>query len=395
MNREREYLGLPVKKRVVFSNPPGPNMCNDEPFLGELEKDTHTYLSVDNRGLIALVQKSRPYISGPADLMLIPAYRSVSQICELDDNEGQSLLEMSGVIANSMVEISGDKNCGRPVIALNQQPSCVSLPGKYEEGVEVKIQTIDQLHLHIFLEDGEGDPFLTIGALSAEDKKDFLDIPGLVLSEALFPDVDHQATALNSLAETRFSLDKYPLGINIRWGRKITDITGDPKAFDFIKHVQDRLATAYQDFCRCLTVGGDDWWLGRSQLRFSDERIARTEVLLETTYKHISDFGKRVALLIARNIVPGELEERRYLKMLYGPSCTWIFFEDSSGAYIHFSPKVLSRGNAMECLGIWKDQFEEADEARQRLQHSFYLDLQENLATRGYEVQKGPLLTEG
>jgi len=108
----------------------------------------------------------------------------------------------------------------------------------------------------------------------------------------------------------------------------------------------------------------------------------------------LSAFSQRIARLLATNIVSSGSESRQYLRLIYGPASIWIIYENDSGCYIHLSPKVLSRGNAMESLGIWKDQFDEADEKRQLVLDDFYLKLIEEIDD-SYSPQKGPLLTEG
>jgi len=393
MKIEREYLSLPIKKRIVFSNPQRVDVEARNPFLGKLEGDTHTILQLDGWGHVALVQKSRPYITGPADLMLIPIYRAISQVSELDDDEGRALLRMSGNVAHAMVRADEGKGQSHPVIAFNQQPACVCLPEKYENGVEVKTQTIDQLHFHIFLEDGQGEINWAIAGLKGEDKKDFFDILGLAFGEALIPDLKKRVMTLNNKAEVLFLRGRFPLGINIRWSESLEGVTNDPNLFSFIKFSQERLITFYQNFADCLTVDGSHWWEKNSDLRPRSERIERVSDFLKKKCSNLSAFSQRITRLLAMNIVSSRSESRQYLRLIYGPASIWIIYEDDSGCYVHLSPKVLSKGNAMESLGIWKDQFDEVDKQRQLVLDDFYLRLLENIDDL-YCPQKGPLLTE-
>ena len=121
--------------------------------------------------------------------------------------------------------------------------------------------------------------------------------------------------------------------------------------------------------------------------------MERVNDFLNKRCSNLSAFSQRIARLLAMNIVSSRSESRQYLRLIYGPASTWIIYEDDSGCYVHLSPKVLSRGNAMESLGIWKDQFDEADEQRQFALDDFYLKLLENIDDL-YCPQKGPLLTE-
>jgi len=395
MNIEREYLSLPIKKRIVFSNPQRVDVEARNSFLGKLEGDTHTILQLDGWGHVALVQKSRPYITGPADLMLIPIYRDISQVSELDDDEGRALLRMSGSVAHAMVRADEGKGQSHSVIAFNQQPACVYLPEKYENGVEVKTQTINQLHFHIFLEDGQGETNGTIADLKEGDKKDFLDIFGIAFGEALIPVLKKKVTSLNNKAEVFFLKNRFPLGINIRWDESLESVTNDPNLFNFIKFSQERLIAFYQDFAGCIAADGSHWWENRnSDLRSKSERIEKVNDFLKRKCGNLSAFSQRIARLLATNIVSSGSESRQYLRLIYGPASIWIIYENDSGCYIHLSPKVLSRGNAMESLGIWKDQFDEADEKRQLVLDDFYLKLIEEIDD-SYSPQKGPLLTEG
>ena len=56
-----------------------------------------------------------------------------------------------------------------------------------------------------------------------------------------------------------------------------------------------------------------------------------------------------------------------------------IAFTKGDFATINVSPRIISKGNAMESFGIWKDQFEDASQENQLEYNRFYLNLLSNI----------------
>jgi len=374
---------LTIKERVVFSNPSRLLLGEVRPFLGSLEGDAYAILRLDPYGEVGLVQKSRPYVEGPADMMMVPFYRPVSLITECTPDERHKLFALSG----HLVELF-ERCCPHdyPVIAINQQSEGTTIPGKYaEDGTELKVQTIDQLHFHIFMEDKSGEPKFPIFRLKSEDRKDFLDPFSVVATDFIGPMVRQQILRSGLVCDYQIAWNSFPLGIRIFIDKPLSATTQEVALSNFLSGVQTQYCIMYELVASCfLSSDGSDMPRKRT------ERVDRVNQLVKK-YDCLSEFSKRLLSLLAHKVTSSKQENRKYLRFVKGPALTWLLYAQDKQTVVNLSPRILSRGNAMESLGIWKDQFQDASSEVQQEHNCFYRNLLPIIDPQ-YKPIAGPLL---
>lgn len=364
---------LQIKKLPIWQREVTPN--NGRPTLRE---DTHTLLQVNGLGTVGLVQKTRPYVSTPADLMLLPFEKEVSQLTELTAEEGRALFAVTADVATTLHTLIGT---GVPVIGINQQPDCVLIPEKYAaDGTELKVQTIDTLHLHVFVEDGSGWQRGTVGELEALDRYDFVDPFSLIVSELALPIVHAQ---LGGEGTVDLQTSRFPIGLDIVFSGDISEVLAQPFFFTFLQSLQRELFKVYGDISGLVFHPDGD-------LRPQQERVLNVQHFLQTA--DISPYQKRLLVGVVSNLKPRNEEPRKHLRFVQGPALTWVIYQRGRQTHLAMTPRILSRGNAMESFGIWKDHPDENGDANhQRWINDFYWKLISALGKK-YTPQPGPLL---
>ncbi|MFA6250438.1 MAG: hypothetical protein WC686_02915 [Candidatus Shapirobacteria bacterium] len=372
---------LVVKERIVHANPQRGDLSRYRLYLGTLESDAHTIVSLPNFGDVGLVQKRRPYVEGPADLMLVPFYRPVDLLTHCSPDEARELFFLSGHLIGVLSSLQLN---GFPVIAINQQPEAGKIASKYApDGTELKVQTINQLHFHLFIEDGSGQPKARVAQLNEEDQPDFLDPFSPIVAQLLAPIVAEHVCSSGLKGELRTVWDEFPVGLRITIEAPLPIVMQEPQLPVLLSQVQDRYCLAYN----CLASNFLD---PSKRLIDRPERIRRTRQFLANT-DCLSPLSRRHLLLLSSSVTSSEKETRHHLRFVQGPALTWLFFQQGRQTVVNIAPRILSRGNAMESLGIWKDQFDDAPVSTQCQYNAFYAELAARVDSR-YRPRSGPLL---
>lgn len=331
-----------------------------------LEKDAVLVTQDDLLGRCALVKKLTQYVDSPADLMFVALDTDASQITELPIHHLQRYFSLVQLYANAFSEFQD----GTPIVAFNQQERCKRIPSKFStDGTELKVQTINQLHVHIFIEDGSGFEHTTLRELEEEDILDFYDVVGIAFSELL------QAKLNIKISEMGWNIQlnsrSYPLGLTFTPLEKPrVDLP------TLMVYFQKEYNAAYGDIERVFV----EKIVGATRR----ERLLLYEGLVEKY--NLSPSSKRVfkTLALALKDKPTD-EEKSFLRLIEGPAITWVLELPWCPRNIKATacPKFFSRGNAMEAIGVWVDQEKRAT----RKDHSeFYESLKKYITNASLET---------
>lgn len=362
---------LPIVYREVPKNPA--NFPDQKGFL----LDSFLTLEHPLIGTVALTRKRTQYVTGPADTMIVPLDLNASQLTELTVVQGHVFFEVCGCVAAAMLELAGN---GYPVIAVNQQPECVNIPQKFaSDGTELKVQTIDHLHSHVFIEDGAGVRGKKIAELDSASRNDFLDRLGLAASHLLLARINRKLVEFSFRPVAFFSESKFPLGINIPFIGGIRGLMANKKVFRLVTEVQEDLIELY----------------GSVEGHMLDEDKERKKRQLELFLSGLDAPAsvKNYLLTVAMAIKKDAAGLEKHLHLVMGPAMTWIFFEKEKKTFINLTPRFFSRGNAMEALGIWVEPIEVNKEKNLASQDAFYRLLMVKLG-KLFNTEAGQVLLE-
>lgn len=343
--------------------------------------DAYVIFDSEVLGRVCLTQKKTPYEIHPADVMVAIPDNKASQLTELSYFEGVVFLRTCGRIARIMHKALGR---GFPVVAINQQPECRNIPYKYsEDGTELKVQTLNELHAHVFIEDHFGERYLSVAELSPDSKYDFYDPYAMAFSEGLFNRVAGKLVKLDKQHKISFNQGTFPIGINIAWGEDIVTTLGDAHFYQFIREVQEDIVSIYRSV-ETMIINDDGSFADRNKRRLMVDALCDSE-------GRLSDKCRRVITSLIMGLRSSDSEKRKYMRLIKGPALTWAFCENNGCTNINLIPRIISRGNAMEMLGIWVETGEVADEKRLIMQDAYFDKLIGHLGV-DLNVKGGPAL---
>lgn len=365
------YLNLDIIKREIPSNivPPGGELKDAAVlWLGEKESEV---------GRMGLTYKKTPYVENPADLMLILEDSEVSQLTDFTTDQGVSFFRACGEVATNMASMIGE---GKPFIALNQQADCTAIPFKFApDGTELKVQTIDNIHAHIFIETGYGENMGPAHEMTEMDQVDFMDPYGIAVGK-LFQEYAQGLLPIDSPTVVTFNEMNYPLGLTFTLNGGIKENLSSADFFNLIQDVQRQYVKMYRQVYSLLTNES-------GQLRTHQERKILVEEFLKT--HNVTDETKRDLLTLCVATKNVELEERKQMRLVRGPALTWVIYEDGVNTKATMIFRIVSRGNATDALGIWVEPKGIASEEREMELQNFYGALMSNLGNN-YNVFPGP-----
>lgn len=336
------------------------------------------YFIIDDNllGKVAIVKKWTRYVNNPADAMVIPLESNISQLTDLDYESGIRFMELCSFLATTMHDKLG---AGFPVIAINQQTDCQKLPYKYsDDGTEVKVQTIDQLHAHVFVEDGLGVPFMAVGDLPKEDRYCFYDPLAEVASEIVCSPsfFDKELYGI----EKTLSNNGFPMGVKFAVEGNSSEMG---TLFAVMKTIQTRYVNLYREIERELLENGQVVGI---QARRSLLNRLNSEF-------DLSRKSRAILYYVLNNLRDYSNEERKFMRFVQGPALTWIIYEDKNHLLVNLSPRILSRGNASESLGIWVEPIDSDNVALADEQSNFFRSLINSLQGR-LNIYSGPQLLQ-
>ena len=343
----------------------------------EIEPNEAVHITSNVLGELSIIRKKTPYVDNVSDLMILPIKKDYSQITEMNAIEGGELL----AICSDILDLSATEINGRKFISINQQIECSKIPNKFgEDGTELKVQTINKLHPHVFVLPNNLKRTWHINELKDEDYHDFYDEFSLSVSEYIYQ--NSQEGFFNTGAEDiklSFQSEDYPLGIIINIPKpKETVDWGN--IFQIMSTFQSKFIKKYYEFYEIL-------FNNKGELRSQQERYKLISPSLESS--NLSEQSKRSMLKMLVVSRESSLEERKYLRFVQGPALTWLIELKEDATIINPAFRFVSRGNAMESLGIWVDQDYGRQDTHQTKQLMFYNQLINNLSK--YHARKGTI----
>jgi hypothetical protein len=324
-----------------------------------------------------IVRKWTQYMTGPADVMIIPLGTNVSQLTELDSPRLNRFFHLCGSLIDEMQRECGN---GFPVVAINQQPECVNIPNKYAvDGTELKVQTIDCLHAHLYIENGEHHHKIAHSSLRPEDKLSFVDPVGIIAGEIINNELSGVLEKIPGFVKSHLFVDRYPLGVNLELTGGIRENLDKIELCRFMADTQSWIFAIYRSLEDRLKQTTDrtnvvDWFLGEHHM---DKRSA----------KYVSK--------IIRTIKDCSKVKKKHHRFVPGPAMTWIIYERDGNTFVNLTPRILSRGNASESLGVWVEPLDNTSGNKEAMsnQEKFWNSIITKLSST-LDIKKGPAYDE-
>lgn len=370
---------LTVIKRVIPQNE------ITSPSEGTIFDDSVLHLHSDILGEIEFVRKKTQYVENPADGMLILKNSKASQLTDLDLQEGKEFMRVLFSLANSMHRQLG---YGYPTISINQQRDCQSIPYKYlPDGTEVKVQTIDQLHAHIFVEDRSGYSLAHLEELEEQDLYDHNDPYGVAATEILECVVNEviNGYSLNDRYSVRFKGNSFPMGLQISVSKAFEpeDLSGE--IFILLNEIQFKAYSIYSELEDLITSTDGNLLSRRERVNIAREWLSKF---------HLSDESYKQLYTLIVALKPNMSNEARtYLRLIKGPAMTWVLQDGYGITDIYVTPRIFSRGNAMEVLGVYVENEGKSSPERTNQLNGFYRELQQNVDSK-FSPKIGPAIKD-
>ncbi len=356
---------LTVIKRVIPQNEV------ISPTEGTIFDDCVLHLHSDILGEVKFVRKKTQYVENPADGMLVLRDNAASQLTDLTLVEGKEFIRILFNLANTMHRHLG---YGYPTISINQQRDCRLIPRKYlPDGTEVKVQTIDQLHAHIFIEDRSGYSLASLESLEGQDLYDHNDPYGVAATEILEQLVTQVISyyGLSDRYTVKFQRDSFPMGLQISVSNPFDaeDLSGE--IFLILNEIQYQAYSAYSELENLITSTDGILLPRRERSSIATQWLSKFN-LTEKSYRQL------YTLIVALKPKISN-EARTYLRLIQGPAMTWVLQDGYGRTEIYVTPRIFSRGNAMEVLGVYVENEGKSSAERTNQLNGFYIELQQNI----------------
>jgi hypothetical protein len=335
----------------------------------DLDPNEFIELETPALGQLSLVRKKTPYVDNPSDMMIRMKDSDYSQITEMPSEKGGALLEL----CSQILDISAEEISGRKFIAINQQLECTDIPDKYaSDGTELKVQTINEIHPHMFILQPDYPNTWQIGELDDEDYHDFYDEFAVAVSEALSKSFQ---TGSSSIRKT-FNRKVYPIGLIFK-----VSINGSNEfhqTFDLMQRFQNEYSNLYYQYRGLILDDHGNLLPRRKRLEGMKERVRGLNLSKESEHSLLKMFVASI---------PRDQEVRKYLRFIQGPALTWLMEISNTELIVHPSLRFISRGNAMESLGVWVDQGYDRQDTYLNDQKKLYQKLMRKM--HQYNAKKG------
>ena len=344
---------------------------------GGYEADSLAIIKDGLWGRFGIVRKWTQYVTGQADVMIIPLGSKVSQLTELEAPQLNRLFHLCGTVVSEMHRRCGN---GFPVVAINQQTECVNIPNKFApDGTELKVQTIDEVHAHLYIEDGEHGHTIAQSELKAEDKYSFVDPLGVIAGKLIYKEVCGALERIPGFVKLHLFDDKYPLGVNLELKGGISENLDKTELCTFIVDTQSRIFGIYRSL--------------EDKLKQTTDRTHVVDWFLRE--QHMDEKSARYVSKIIRMIKVNSKVEKKHHRFVPGPAMTWIIYEKNGNTFVNLTPRILSRGNASESLGVWVEPVNDTDESGKidSAQKTFWDEIINNLS-KVLNITRGPIYDE-
>lgn len=347
------------------------NVATNSIYGESNDLDPNEFMELDTPvlGQLSLVRKKTPYVDNPSDMMIRMKNSDYSQITEMPSEKGGELLEL----CSKILEISAEEISGRKFIAINQQVECNDIPSKYaQDGTELKVQTINEIHPHMFILPTDYPNTWQIGELEDEDYHDFYDEFAVAVSEALSKSFQVESSSVRKT----FNRNVYPVGLIFHVSRDGSNEFH--QTFDLMQRFQSEYSNLYYQYIGLIFDHEGNLLPRKERLEEMRVRVGRLNLSEESEHSLLKMFVASI---------PRDQEDRKYLRFIQGPALTWLIEISDTDLIIHPSLRFVSRGNAMESLGVWVDQGYDRQDTHLEDQKKLYQRLMKRM--HQYNAKKG------
>lgn len=316
---------------------------------------------------VGLVSKARNYSTTEFDVLQTMLDDGQSSIHEMDRLAVRDFFSLTADIYENMSRMSGHSIA----VGLNQHPEGFRISERDGFGNKQRVQTLEPLHVHVYeVSVATGDQ-VAMSDLPIDDQRDMSD-PFLSLSLPILMNRLRSDPHFEGLVITAGDPLTPPWGLNIMIEKPLSE---------FLREQSEILV----ELQRILFVEYERW--------SSAIRTANRAGILEMSNSLPDLIGRRLQLL-ASSLRPEEDVESQYL-FTKGGAVTYTLFEDDLGhAVLSVHPRLMSKGNSADAMGIYVDNFEGERVHELEGKKMFYQRLIAEMAVkRGME--KGTFLTKG
>jgi hypothetical protein len=345
---------LPVRERVSLRIPV-PTTLDD---FKNLALEPITVFSTNNQEghKVNGVVKLNQYTVTPYEIALFPTHRPVSELTDLSTEEGKTIMGSVYDTATSMKHMLGDS--ANITIGINQHHNVENLPAEIERGSEqvpTRVQTIDQLHIHVYADLPGEDKIKPLSELEKSKQREIRDPYIFAAAELISPYVELlQAEHPEIWGETKIQDRNFPLGLNITLPQGLETITAEP-FFTGLQTLQNAYKYEYEQITNCLvdTNIADNY--GMFQVRPEKERAERTKTYLQS-HPELSDYTKTLLRKTAQQHASFAEVEKHYHTFVRGAAFTLgIYQNEQKETVLNWQPRVISRGNILSSFGIFRN----------------------------------------
>lgn len=347
----------------------------------------------DNKYTYTAAVKLNQYTSSPYEFALFPTHRKVSLLRDLTLDEGVSLMRSVYDLSEAMSVVRGipDKNS---IISVNQHFYVEGLPSSIQrenDEVFTRVQTVDQLHIHVAQNVLEIGDVIRLDSLRQERKMEIIDPYTQVFSEiatGLIKDT-YEGIFTGFTVNTK----SYPLGLTLHLEGGLKTICNED-FFKFLVKFEDYYEGEYRNISRCLVSNEEDKY-GMPLPLTEEERLKNIQEYFASK-DALSDKSKRLLYYIAKHLKPFEEEQHPYYTFVKHPAFTLSVYQDDQGeAYVNIQPRIVSRGNALSAFGIHRNGYINSSPSFVVYERNVYSQIHEELQeTSAYSLKKEGL-TDG
>ncbi|TAL05178.1 MAG: hypothetical protein EPO00_13385, partial [Chloroflexota bacterium] len=216
--------------------------------IASLQIDPITAISVKSpHAEFSAAVKLNQYSAGPYEVALYPTHRKVSTVTELSKEEGTELFTTAYDIGTAFQKTAGEDE--EVFIGLNQHVDVVNSPVKIQrenDAVPARVQTIDQLHMHVMCEPVSQSHEKSWNELTKEQQRELVDPYMPVMSDLFQPQIDTQALGSDVFGDTNIQYNKYPLGLNVELKSGLKTLK-DPEFFESFVNLHSEYTSLYEN----------------------------------------------------------------------------------------------------------------------------------------------------
>lgn len=356
-----------------------PHNLRDE---AQLAPNTIASISTKSGLMIDLISKARPYSATPYDIMILLHNDKVGDITKHPASLLLEFFQFTQTVQEAMQAISS-LGIG---VGLNQHPIGPTLSYRSKSGQKNRVQTLLPLHVHVYeIETGQKNS-IRWNQLSDTEQEDIYD-PLLPLSTTiLYQSLQDEKDLADQEAIFTLNHTKPPFGLLIDFEKPFNDfLTQHISLLPVIqRHFNHRYAR-YAKYFGSLQSDGSYRELTADQAR-ANLIAAMDELSQNPQHQMTTSLFRRYFLSQS-----GSLSSYRFVN---GPAITYTVMPGGNNqTQINIHPRIASRGNSPESLGIYKKTSgtETFDDVQQKIK--FYRLLIAKLKS-SYTITSGRFLVE-